>query len=97
MLTLERGLVSISFLAQVEKTEATQPKVADSVQTSRASVCRALFISALGFQMPIFFEMSKNDFVFLLLVLLLILYQNLGVAKECSSWELLSQAVVAMK
>lgn len=60
-------------------------------------MCRALSISALGFRMPIFFEMSKNDFVFLLLVLLLILYQNLGVAEECSSRELLSQAVVAMK
>lgn len=89
--------MNILFFAQVEKAEATQRKVVDPVQTSRPSVCRALSISALGFQMPVFFEMSKNDFVFLLLVLLLILYQNLRVAEECSSRELLSQAVVAMK
>lgn len=90
MLTLERGLVNILFSDHVEKTEATQPKVADSVQTSRALVCRAFSISALGFQMPVFFEMCKSDFVFLLLALLLILYQNLWVTEECSSRELLS-------
>lgn len=74
MLTLERGLVNILFFDQVEKTGRTARRGRFSAK-SQSPCVRALSISALGFQMLIFFraemhmfscEMSKNDFIFFL-------------------------------